>query len=103
MPLLPLLENEYEATRRLVADGVDNAGLPSEALDAFPFAALVGYALEWETDSWPSDAIRWLERGFPINQDIANALGRLKDDARRSQSVRHKAAALAKKWAKRDV
>jgi hypothetical protein len=103
MPLLPLLEMEQNVVRALVSHGVKAANVPPAAEEDFPYRELITYALNWETDGWPGDAIKWLEGGFPLNRDIANALEELSHDGRRGQSLRHSARAMVKRWSREDV
>jgi hypothetical protein len=58
MPLLPLLELSYMNARELVDVGATAAHLPQAVADDFPFKELVAYALAWETDYWPDNAIK---------------------------------------------
>src|SRR5689334_18248541 len=53
--------------------------------------------LSWPADYWVGLALGWLEQGAPIDAEIAALLDRV---ARKSltQSVRHRAFALARKW-----
>jgi len=103
MPLLPLLELGQHEAHQLVKEGVKRSQLPPAIAATFPLENLIVYALEWEVDSWPGEAIKWLESGFPLNRDIANALRRLSDDGRRGQRIRHRARALAKTWSEQVV
>jgi hypothetical protein len=103
IPLLPLLEFEHNEVRNLVDSGVRESGLVSDAAEEFPYSELIAYALSWETDSWPGDAIRWLENGFPLNQDIAATLRHFAEDRWRGQRLRHSAEALLKRWSREDV
>ncbi|HJV73051.1 MAG TPA: hypothetical protein VJ654_02415 [Noviherbaspirillum sp.] len=103
MPLLPLLEFEHDEVRDMVENGVMQSGLAPAAAKEFPYSELITYALSWETDYWPGDAIKWLERGFPLNQETATALRHLVEDGRRGQRLRHSARALLKRWSREDV
>lgn len=103
MPLLPLLELNLVQARGLVEASVNARRLPRSVANDFPYVELITYALAWETDGWPENAIEWLEEGFPVNREIACVLERLSLNARRGQRLRHSARALAKRWNKGDV
>lgn len=103
MPLLPLLELSYMNARELVDVGAKAAHLSQAVADDFPFKELVAYALAWETDYWPDNAIKWLEQGFPMNWEIAEGLKRLSNNPRSGQRLRHSASALARRWGREDV
>ena len=96
MPLLPLLELESNVVHELVSSGARNAGLPPAAEEDFPYSELIIYALNWETDYWPGEAIKWLEGGFSLNRDIAKVLVGLSHDQLKEQRLRHRARALSK-------
>ena len=103
MPLLPLLELDLVQARGLVEASVEARRLSRSVADGFPYMELIVYALAWETDGWPKNAIEWLEEGFPVNREIACVLERLSLDARRGQRLRHSARVLAKRWNKGNV
>lgn len=103
MPLLPLLESEVNLAKELVVNGVRRAELPSTVADNFPFEDLIIYALGWETEYWPKDAIEWLESGYPLNSEIVKWLRTVSEKRHYHQRTRHRAIALARKWEGRDV
>jgi len=103
MPLLPLLELESNVVHELVSNGVRTAGLPPAAGEDFPYSELITYALNWETDYWPGEAIKWLEGGFPLNRNIAKALEELSHEQRKGQCLRHRARVLSKHWSRENV
>jgi hypothetical protein len=103
MPLLPLLEIDFEKAKRVVEDGANEVGLPSEARAAFPFEDIIVFALEWETDYWPTSAVDWVERGFPMSDRIAKSLTNLSEKRNFQQRTRHRAIALVKSWGRKGV
>lgn len=103
MPLLPLLEIDFENAKNVVNAGAREAALPSEILAAFPFEDIVLFALNWETDYWPTTAVAWLEKGFPVSDRIAKSLVELCGKRHFLQRTRHRAMALARSRERKDV
>ena len=56
--------------------------------------------LKWPTEYWPNLALSWLEQGVEIDQDISTILEQLAKNNNFSQSLRHKALALSRRWQK---
>jgi hypothetical protein len=72
----------------------------TECAPNVPVRDVILMALRWPTptDYWPALAIGWLDQGAPIDQDIMNILSEIVEKKKFSQNVRHRAAALARKW-----
>jgi hypothetical protein len=103
MPLLPLLELKFEAAKRMVDEGVQGADLSLRVADAFPYEDVIVYALDWETESWPTDAIVWLEEGFPMNGRIVTLLRKISEKRHFHQRTRHQAIALVRQLERENV
>ncbi|WP_267126697.1 hypothetical protein [Xanthomonas sacchari] len=58
---------------------------------------LAGLSAIWPSDYWAGLAIGWLEEGAPIDSEIAQVLDAMVKGPF-SQSVRHRAFALARRW-----
>ncbi|MGW4945018.1 hypothetical protein ACWEOZ_25895 [Actinoplanes sp. NPDC004185] len=84
--LLPLLEQPHRQLAAAVA-----AVVPS----APPWDELLVFALGWPTEYWPALALGWLEDGYP-SAGVRDALTALRDDAHRSQPLRHRALRLCR-------
>lgn len=99
LPLLPLLELPYpEVCDRLIA-ALTGAGVPDEVARSVSLRRLVGFAFECETPYWPEQAVGWLQAGFPLDQELAGALGRLiEQNPEWPQRLGHRAFALARRW-----
>lgn len=97
MPLLPLLEHPFDIVKGIIQSGARNVGLPPAAVESFPFEDLVVYALAWESDGWPKNAINWLKGDFPVTDKISVKLEEVARDTRRGQQLRHAAKALSKR------
>ncbi len=87
MVLLPLLERQH---REITA-----AAVAAEAPSA-PWDDLLVLALGWSTEYWPGRALAWLEDGYPLG-GVRDAVTVLRDDASRSQPLRHRALRLCKR------
>lgn len=57
-----------------------------------------GLAANWPSDYWPSLAIKSLEDGFPIDEEIAVLLEAASCNRSWSQRVRHRALAALVSW-----
>lgn len=55
-------------------------------------------ALRWPTDGWASEALDWLEQGVEIDSEVAAELESFASNKQNSQSTRHQAFTLAKRW-----
>jgi len=62
---------------------------------------IVMAGLDWPTSYWPELAVAWLEDGAPMDNDIADLLLRIADTKTFPQNLRHRSAALARKWSRR--
>ncbi len=56
--------------------------------------------LSWETEYWPTLAVRWLEQGAQVDVMLFPLLERIAARKTFPQSLRHKATAIARKWAR---
>ncbi len=63
-------------------------------------ALLLGLSSIWPSDYWPSRALDWVESGFRIDDEIAEALMGASKRASYSQAFRHRAFAVVMKWRK---
>lgn len=55
--------------------------------------------LNWEIPSyWVDCAIKWLEQGHKIDQEIFEILNLISENKAYKQSTRHKAFKIAKRW-----
>lgn len=63
-----------------------------------PARDVVLAALRWPSHSWANQAISWLNEGAPMDVEIAEALEALTEKKTYPQQLRHKAAAIARKW-----
>ncbi|MFV5215691.1 hypothetical protein ACLIIZ_18375 [Azonexus caeni] len=56
--------------------------------------------LNWPTEYWAALAVVWLGQGAPVDSEIASALQVLAEKKHYSQSVRHRAFAIARRFEK---
>lgn len=98
IPLLPLLELSYPEAVILVQQGLNQAGADLNLLSIFPFNDLLHLALNWETDYWVSLAVRWLENGYPISEELVDCLKPWQEEKKHSQGLRHRAQRLIKQY-----
>jgi hypothetical protein len=63
-----------------------------------PVKEIVLAGLRWDTEYWPALAIAWIEQGAEIDEEVKMALDHVARQNRWSQSVRHKAFTLARRW-----
>ncbi|MFI5490348.1 hypothetical protein [Micromonospora echinaurantiaca] len=82
--LLPLLERRHEDLTTLNLD---------LASDPPPWDDLIRFALSSWSDYWAGLALGWLEHGYPA-APFRDTLRALKDEARRTQAIRHRALRL---------
>lgn len=85
-PLVVLLETPY-----------------SEYRGEVPVREILLAGLRWETQGWPSLAVAWLEQGASIDEEIKEALDDVAGKKHFSQSLRHKAFALARRWERKNA
>ena len=90
MALLPLLEDSYPQVLQEIK-GFDS--ITEEVL-----TRVVEYSLRFPSRHWALSAVKWMERGFTINQAIFESLIIISQDKADSQKLRHKAIAQANKW-----
>jgi hypothetical protein len=57
-------------------------------------------ALCWPMEYWARLAIEWLAEGAPIDEKVIEALDAVAQHVEFSQSVRHKAFAIARRWSR---
>src|SRR5688500_20291702 len=72
IPLLPLLELSYPEAVASIQQGLNQAGVNLNLLSTFPFNHTLQLALNWNTEYWPSLAVKWLENGYPISEEFVN-------------------------------
>jgi hypothetical protein len=66
-----------------------------------PVREVVLAGLRWPGgEYWPALALGWLEQGAQVNGEIHDALCALAERGERSQRLRHRAFALAKRWSR---
>lgn len=73
---------------------------PLHALDASEGSPgeVVMAALTWPTEAWVPQALEWIEQGVEIDGEISAALESFAANKLYSQTIRHKAFALAARW-----
>lgn len=81
--LVALLEQDYDVA---VSGGTQD------------IQATILAGLNWQTSYWVSCTLKWLDQGAPINQEIANCLSLISENETYSQSTRHHAAKVLKRW-----
>lgn len=54
--------------------------------------------LESQMEYWIDLAVGWLEQGVPLDEEIVEALSRIAETRQKAQRLRHRSAALAKRW-----
>jgi hypothetical protein len=54
--------------------------------------------LNWETHYWNDCALDWIDQGYPINQEVVEALESISSTKHKPQKTRHRAFAYAKRW-----
>ena len=54
--------------------------------------------LNWPTSYWVDCALKWLIQGAKIDQEIVNRLNAISGNKVYSQSTRHQAYKLSKRW-----
>jgi hypothetical protein len=99
MVLLPLLEWPYtEVSERLLPSFVA-VGIPEDEVQAVSLRALVGFAIEWPSPYWAGLAVAWLEAGFPLDRELAEALDRrVAEKHGWPQRLRHQAFRIVRRW-----
>lgn len=98
IPLLPLLELSHPEAVTSIQQGLHQAGVNLNLLSTFPFNYILQLALSWSTDYWPSLAVKWLEHGYPISEELVNCLKTWQEEKKHSQTLRHKAGRLIKQY-----
>ena len=81
--LVALLEKEYKWA-------IDHS---DQDLEETVMAGLI-----WETHYWIDCALDWLDQGYPVNENMIEALERISSDKKKPQKTRHRAFAFAKRW-----
>jgi hypothetical protein len=96
--LLPLLQLPYPEVAERLVSSLTNAGVPETQAKAVSLRELVGFALQRASPYWASRAVVWLEAGFPLDQQMAEAVDRHVADKHWSQQERHRAFGLVRRW-----
>jgi hypothetical protein len=95
--LLQLLECPYSEVAANLRGAFLKAGLTDDDYNRVSLAELVVLALR-SSDYWADLGVRWLEKGFPLRQGIVDAIDAMVTSKTVSQSVRHRAYRLARRW-----
>ncbi len=103
IPLLPLLELPRSEAVELVCEELKRISVDPEVANSFPFYNIVHLALCWKTDYWPMLAVDWLESGYPISEEFVDCLSELQSKKSFSQSLRHRAGRLIKRYERSTV
>ena len=98
LALLPLLEFPYPVVAERLVSALTGSGVPEARAKAVSLRELVGFALRRATPYWASRAVVWLEAGFPLDQQLAEAVDRHVADKHWSQQERHRAFGLVRRW-----
>jgi hypothetical protein len=64
--------------------------------EPFPYSGLIDSAIRSESDYWATLAVDWLEKGFPIDEKIVEAINLMTKSKWASQKTRHRAFRLVK-------
>jgi hypothetical protein len=73
------------------------APLASYNLESSLVKEIILMGLTWPTEYWANLAVGWLEQGAPLDAELVEALEKIASK-RFSQSVRHRAFSLARRW-----
>ena len=93
VPLLPLLEYDYEEAQQEVSK--------SQVLSDDIIQDLVKFSLSYSSNGyWAMLSIGWMEKGFPINEEIYKVLSDIAKDRNKAQDFRNKALAQAIRYKK---
>ena len=57
--------------------------------------------LTWEMPYWPELAVRWIEEGAPIDEEISKLLDSISEVKHFPQSLRHRAFAIARRFSRK--
>jgi hypothetical protein len=74
--LLPVLEFPYTVVRERLVLALASAGIPESEAQAVSLHELVRFALRRANPYWAGQAVAWVEAGFPLDREIAEALDR---------------------------
>ena len=77
------------------------AGVPEEVARSVSLRELMEFAFAFDRGSsyWVGQAVEWLQAGFPLDQELADALDRLIQQHREwPQRLRHRAFGLIRRW-----
>jgi hypothetical protein len=86
--LLPLLEHSLADVELQLQAGLVAVGIPPECIERISLERLVLFALGSWGEHWSALALLWLESGFAISRDIAQALQSLSTKKGLPQQVR---------------
>jgi hypothetical protein len=81
--LVALLEQDYDSAMRGGTQDVRETLLAG---------------LNWPTSYWVDCALKWLNQGATTDQEIVNRLNEISENKAYSQSTRHQAFKLSKRW-----
>lgn len=60
--------------------------------------AILLAGLQWESPYWVDLAVRWVEQGYELDQELSSELQRISKDKRFPQNLRHRAGKLAHRF-----
>ena len=63
-----------------------------------PAREVVLAGLGFQLNHWIGLAVGWLEQGAPLDEEIVEMLNRVAETRHYQQRIRHRSAALAKRW-----
>ncbi|WP_246226477.1 hypothetical protein [Pseudomonas atagonensis] len=98
--LLPLLEKPYDAVKLDLPAAIAALKIKSALPVDISLRQLLVTALESDSEYWSGLAIKWLDDGFPIDHNLSALLLQCASRKVLSQSARHKAFSLARRWEK---
>ena len=65
---------------------------------SLPARLVVLAGLGFQSDYWICLAVGWLEQGAPLDDEIVEMLNRVAETHHYEQRIRHRSAALARRW-----
>ncbi|GAB7529183.1 hypothetical protein PS3A_15920 [Pseudomonas sp. 3A(2025)] len=98
--LLPLLEKPYDAVKLDLPVALSALKIKSALPAKVSLRQVLVTALESDSDYWFQRAIKWLDEGFPVDDDLAELLLHCSSRKVLSQSIRHSAFSVARRWQK---